>query len=184
MNTPEENAMAPENIWNVAQSEEEKFLASLPPPPLQSPYLTASEKQAAGATVGTILRALFIVFCLMSLPVIFLVGTFATALAVCGISGCSGGGFGVSGSPIATVILSVLTGMVMMGVLAAALVAAKVGKPRKKTVVVLLVPLYLVLSLLTSQLILAAAGADWRGCPASGSQSHCPDGWWDVNSNK
>ena len=182
MGTPEEKAMMPEGVWVTPPSEEEKFLATLPSPPLQTPYFTSSEKVAMNETGKNVLKGLFIVFCLLSLPVIFVVGAFATALATCGISGCSGGGFGVAGSPASAVLLSVLTGIAMVVVVAATLMTAKVGKPRTKIMVAILVAFSLVCSLIVSQLVLFVAGADWRGCPASGGEKHCPDGWWDVSS--
>jgi hypothetical protein len=109
----------------------------------------------------------FTVLCLLA-GVVMLVGTVFTSLMVCGISGCSGGGFGVSVSPVITWSFAAATGGLAAGMLLTAVVAVKPRMSPGR-----LAAGALGLALVLSLVVLTLAGADLRGCPTSGPQAHC-----------
>jgi hypothetical protein len=87
-----------------------------------------------------------------------------SAITICGVSGCSGGGFGVSTDPDSTLVLLAVTG------LAAALPLATYALVRRSGGLALgALALAVVASLVTGVVI----GSDLRGCPRSVSTETC-----------
>ena len=89
---------------------------------------------------------------------------FLASLAVCGVSGCSGGGFGRSTSPDETRLLLLATGV------AAALPLALYAVFRRSIRLLGAAVLVLVLAVVLTGLVI---GSDVRGCPRSVSKSTC-----------
>lgn len=89
---------------------------------------------------------------------------FGAAIAVCGVSGCSGGGFGRSTDPPLTLTLLALTG------LAAALpLLAYAVWCRSARVALGAAAAGLVVAVVAGGVV----GADWRGCPRNVSHETC-----------
>jgi hypothetical protein len=90
----------------------------------------------------------------------------AAGFVVCGISGCSGGGFGRSTDPPLTLTLVVASGVA----LAAPLLLYAVWQ-RRARLAVAFVPAA-VLAVLAVGLVV---GSDWRGCPRGVSFETCQE---------
>ena len=91
---------------------------------------------------------------------------FMSTIAICGISGCSGGGFGRSTDPDATLVMLAVTGSV------AALPLAVYALVRRSGGLALCA---LVLAVVASFVTGAVIGSDLRGCPRSVDRATCLD---------
>ncbi len=89
-----------------------------------------------------------------------------STIAICGVSGCSGGGFGRSTDPNATLVMLTVTGLV------AALPLAVYALVRRSGGLALCA---LALAVVASFVTGAVIGSDLRGCPRSISQDECLD---------
>ncbi len=94
------------------------------------------------------------------------VPAFASWFTICGISGCSGGGFGRSTDPNTTLALLVTTGAV--AALPAAVHALVKRSPR-------LLAGALVLGLVAAFVAGLIVGSDFRGCPRNVERATCLD---------
>lgn len=88
----------------------------------------------------------------------------AGLLAICGISGCSGGGFGRATDPQLTLTLIALAGAAVAVPLLLYAVWLRSARMASAAVVA---------GVLLSLLVGVTIGADWRGCPRSISQATC-----------
>lgn len=95
-----------------------------------------------------------------------IVPAFLSTIAICGISGCSGGGFGRSTDPDATLVMLGLTGLV-----AALPLAVYALVRRSGGVAVSALALAVVTTFVTGVVI----GSDLRGCPRSVDRARCLD---------
>jgi hypothetical protein len=100
---------------------------------------------------------------LAGLPGLVVLGL-AASFTVCGVSGCSGGGFGRVTDPTLTVTLVALAGAALCLPLLA--YAAWLRHARLAASAV-------ALGLAGSLLVGSAIGADWRGCPRNVSAQTC-----------
>lgn len=92
--------------------------------------------------------------------------TLAAGFTVCGVSGCSGGGFGRSTDPGTTQLLLVVAGVV------AALPLAVLAVVRRRAGLALLAVGLALASTFVAGLVV---GADLRGCPRGASAETCRD---------
>lgn len=91
---------------------------------------------------------------------------FMSAITICGVSGCSGGGFGRATDPGMTLVLLVLTGLVAALPLTAYAVVYRSARLATYAVV-----LAVVTTLATGVVI----GSDLRGCPRGVERATCLD---------
>ncbi|MBL0748790.1 hypothetical protein [Nocardioides baculatus] len=91
---------------------------------------------------------------------------FMATIAICGISGCSGGGFGRSTDPDATLVMLGVTGLVAALPLAVYALVRRSGG---------LAVGALALAVVTTFVTGVAIGSDLRGCPRSIDRSTCLD---------
>ena len=89
---------------------------------------------------------------------------FMSTIAICGVSGCSGGGFGRSTDPDATLVMLGLTGLV-----AALPLAVYALVRRSGGLAVCALALAVVATFVTGAVI----GSDLRGCPRSIDRATC-----------
>ena len=94
------------------------------------------------------------------------VPTVAAGFVICGVSGCSGGGFGRSTDPSTTRLLLVAAGLV------AAAPLALLALVRRSAALALAAVALGVVSTLAAGLVV---GSDLRGCPRDVSTSTCLD---------
>jgi hypothetical protein len=90
--------------------------------------------------------------------------TFVASYTICGISGCSGGGFGRSTDPGTTLVLLISAGLV-----AAAPVAIYAVWRRSPITGLLAGLMAIIVSVVASWLI----GSDFRGCPSNVDTATC-----------
>jgi hypothetical protein len=112
--------------------------------------------------VGTVVVAVLSALCLTAAVALALVAAFV----MCGISGCSGGGFGRSTDPPTTLALIVASGVALampIGVYAA--------WRRHGRLALAVVPAALVGAVLVGVVI----GADWNGCPRGIPTATCQE---------
>jgi hypothetical protein len=102
----------------------------------------------------------------LAVPGLLLAGilTLIASFTICGVSGCSGGGFGRSTDPNATLGL-----LVAAGVLSAAPLAIYAVRRRSRTVALVAGLLAIVVSIAAGWLI----GSDFRGCPRNVDTATC-----------
>lgn len=91
---------------------------------------------------------------------------FMAAITICGVSGCSGGGFGRATDPGMTLVLLVVTGLV------AALPLGVYALVRRNT---RLATYAVVLAVLTTLVTGLVIGSDLRGCPRVVDRATCLD---------
>lgn len=91
---------------------------------------------------------------------------FLSTIAICGISGCSGGGFGRSTDPNATLVMLAVTGLVAALPLAVYAVVRRSGG---------LAICALALAVVTTFVTGAVIGSDLRGCPRNVDRATCLD---------
>ena len=104
---------------------------------------------------------------LVVLGLVLAVGpAFYSSIAICGISGCSGGGFGRSTDPGLTLTALVVTG------LAAALPLAVYALARRSGG---LAACALALAVVTTLVTGVVVGSDLRGCPRNVDRATCLD---------
>ena len=90
--------------------------------------------------------------------------TLAAGFTLCGVSGCSGGGFGVATDPGTTRAMLVVAGLVAAMPLATYALLRRSG---------LLAGAALVLAVVTTLLAGAVIGSDLRGCPRDVDDAAC-----------
>ena len=110
-------------------------------------------------------RRLVIVWTVLGLA-LAIVPAFLSSFMLCGISGCTGGGFGRATDPGATLFLLIATGIVA----AAPLTLYAVAKRHPRLLAGALA-LAVAVTLLTGLII----GSDFRGCPRNVNQETCLD---------
>lgn len=116
----------------------------------------------ASRVVGTVVVVVLSALCVAAAVALALVAAFE----MCGISGCSGGGFGRSTDPPAT-----LGFIVASGVALALPIGVYAVWRRRGRLALAVVPAALVGAVLVGLLI----GADWNGCPRSISTATCQE---------
>ena len=89
---------------------------------------------------------------------------FMSSIAICGISGCSGGGFGRATDPAGTLVMLGITGLV------AALPLAIYALVRRSGGLAIVA---LVLAVVTTFITGVVIGSDLRGCPRSIDRAAC-----------
>jgi len=120
------------------------------------------ERVRASRVTGTVVVTLLSALCLATAVAL----TVAAAFTICGISGCSGGGFGRSTDPPATLALVVGSGVALA--LPVALYAAWRRRWR-------LALAFLPGALVGAVLVGVVVGADWNGCPRNISSATCQE---------
>ncbi|SEC52185.1 hypothetical protein SAMN04489844_2451 [Nocardioides exalbidus] len=99
--------------------------------------------------------------------VLAIVPTLAAGFVMCGVSGCSGGGFGVSTDPGTTRVLLLVAGLV------AALPLGVYAASRRSGVLGLATLGLALVSTLVAGLVI---GSDFSGCPRTMDAAACHDG--------
>jgi hypothetical protein len=110
-------------------------------------------------------RRLVIVWIVLGLA-LAIVPAFLSSFMLCGISGCTGGGFGRATDPGATLFLLLATGIVAASPLALYAIAK-----RNPKLLAGAAALAIAVTLTTGAII----GSDFRGCPRNVDQETCLD---------
>lgn len=122
----------------------------------------AQDRARTSRVVGTVVVVLLSALCLAVAAALALVAAFA----MCGVSGCTGGGFGRSTDPPMT-----LGFIVAAGVALALPIGVYAAWRRRGRLALAVVPAALVGAVLVGLVI----GADWNGCPRSISTATCQE---------
>jgi hypothetical protein len=120
------------------------------------------QRATASRVAGTVVFTLLAVVCLAAAVGLAL----AAGFTLCGVSGCSGGGFGRSTDPPLTLTLTVAAGVA----LALPLVLYAVWR-RRARLALAAVPA----AVLGAVVVGLVIGADWTGCPRSVSAETCQE---------